>query len=125
MASRGRRAARAAEMRAVLEKWERSGLRLSRFAEREGIARKTMYRWRRRLGVSADEIRRGRRPGACGGAARATAQSASMFTEVSAVWRPAAAVTIEVVLRSGTIVRVPEHFDAGSLRGLLQTLGAC
>ncbi len=48
-------AAREAKMRAVLEKWERSGLALSRFAEREGIGRKTLYRWRRRLGVGGDQ----------------------------------------------------------------------
>lgn len=123
MTSQARRRARAEEMRAVLERWERSGLPLSRFGEREGIAAKTMYRWRRRLGVGADQVRRGR-PVASVGAQRAPAQSASMFTEVSAALR-SATVTIEVVLCSGTIVRVPEHFDAGSLRLLLETLREC
>ena len=46
----GKRAAREEKMRAALEKWERSGLALSQFAEREGIGRKTLYRWRRRWG---------------------------------------------------------------------------
>lgn len=123
MATGGMRAAREAEMRAVLRRWERSGLPLSRFGEREGIAPKTMYRWRRRLGVCADQVRRGR-PAASVGARRAPAQSASMFTEVSAALR-SATVTIEVVLSSGTMVRVPEHFDAGSLRVLLETLREC
>jgi len=128
MASRGRRAAREEEMRGLLGKWERSGLPLSRFAEREGIGRKTMYRWRRRLGVGGDQLRRGRRAVACVGGQRATAQSASIFTEVSsALRRPSSfvAVTFEVVLGSGTTLRVPEHFDAGSLRILLQTLREC
>ncbi len=58
------RSSREQEMRAMLEKWERSGLPLSRFAAGEGVARKTLYRWRRRLGVgvanSGDRLRRGR-----------------------------------------------------------------
>ena len=45
MARGGKRATREEGMRAVLEKWERSGLPLARFADREGIAHKTMYRW--------------------------------------------------------------------------------
>jgi hypothetical protein len=124
MATGGRRAAREKVMRAVLERWERSGLPLSRFAEGEGIAGKTMYRWRRRLGVGANQVRRGR-PVASVGARRAAVQAAPMFTEVSSALRAAAAVTIEVVLCSGTIVRVPEHFDAGSLRIVLETLREC
>jgi hypothetical protein len=124
MATSGRRAAREREMWAVLERWQRSGLPLSRFAEGEGIAGKTLYRWRRRLGVGADQVRRGR-PLASIGAQRAAGQSASMFTEVSAAWRATAAATIEVVLCSGTLVRVPEHFDAGALRILLETLREC
>ncbi|MGH8133722.1 MAG: hypothetical protein ACRETP_10900 [Steroidobacteraceae bacterium] len=115
-------------MRGLLGKWERSGLALSRFAEGEGIARKTMYRWRRRLGVGGDQIRRGRRPGGCVGGQRATAQSASIFTEVRSALRPRSSlvtVTFEVVLGAETIVRIPEHFDPGSLRILLQTLREC
>ena len=56
MAGRGRRGAREEEMRAALGKWERSGLPLSRFAEREGIGRKTLYRWRQRIGVGAGDL---------------------------------------------------------------------
>lgn len=124
MASGGRRASREQEMCAVLERWQRSGLALSRFGEREGIAAKTMYRWRQRLGVGAEQVRRGR-PAAGVGAQRVPAASGTMFTEVSSTLRASAAVTIEVVLRGGTIVRVPEHFDASSLRLLLETLREC
>ena len=61
MASRGRQAAREQEMRALLERWERSGLPLARFAEREGTGRKTLYRWRQRIGVGGSDLRRARR----------------------------------------------------------------
>jgi transposase-like protein len=123
----GKRARREGEMRARLEKWEQSGLPLSRFADREGIAQKTMYRWRRRLRVGDDRVRRGRPPVASvGGGDGERSQSASIFTEVSSAVRTAsAAVTFEVVLRSGTTVRVPEHFDPGALSLLLQTLRGC
>ena len=114
----GKRATREREMRALLEKWKRSGLPLARFADREGIAQKTMYRWRRRLRVGDDCVRRGRPPVASVGGG-----SASIFTEMSsALGTASSAVTFEVVLRSGTTVRVPEHFDPGALSMLLQTL---
>jgi len=61
-----------------------------------------------------------------GGGDGERSQSASIFTEVSSALRTAsAAVTFEVVLRSGTTVRVPEHFDPGALSILLQTLRGC
>jgi len=127
MARRGRLGAREDEVRAVLGRWERSGLPLSRFAEREGIGRKTLYRWRRRLGVGGDLVRRGRPPVGSVGESRSRSQSASMFTEVSTVLGTAAssATKFEVVLGDGTTVRVPAQFDPGSLRVLLETLREC
>ena len=126
MARRGRRAAHEEEMRAVLERWERSGRALWRFADREGINRKTLYRWRRRLGVGSDRVRRGRRPESRENGVPAAKQSA-LFTEVSPAMARScsAAVTFEVVLVDGTTVRVPDRFDPGSLRILLDTLGGC
>lgn len=119
MARRGRGERREEEMRAVLAKWERSELPLSRFAKQEGIAVKTLYRWRRRLGVGDDLVRRGRPPG--------RAEETSVFTEVGIASESAslATNTFEVVFRDGTTVRVPEHFDPDSLRILVQTLREC
>lgn len=127
MARRGRPGAHEDEMRAVLGRWKRSGLPLSRFAEGEGIGRKTLYRWRRRLGVGGDRIRRGRPPVGSVGENRSRSQSASMFTEVSTALGAAASSgrKFEVVLSDGTTVRVPAQFDRGSLRVLLQTLREC
>lgn len=121
MAKQARWVGREREMRAALEKWERSGLSLSEFARREGIAQKTMYRWRRQLGVGDDRVRRGRRPG------RDDDRVAPMFTEVSAALSQAssAQMMFEVVLGDGTTVRVPEDFNSGSLRNLLSTLRGC
>lgn len=126
MARRGRRAARKEAMRVLLGKWKRSGLPLSRFAEGEGIGRKTLYRWRQRLGVGASDLRRARQSKMAGSGGRP--EPGATFMEVSAALRrPSAlgAVTFEVVVGSETTVRVPEYFDPGSLRILLQALREC
>jgi transposase-like protein len=114
-------------MRAVLGRWERSGLPLSRFADREGVGRKTLYRWRQRLGAGGERVRRGRPPVGSVGEDRSRSQSASMFTEVSAALRAASssATKFEVVFGDGTTVRVPAQFDPGALRVLLETLREC
>lgn len=124
MAKGGRRWAREEEMRAVLARWERSGLALSRFAEREGIARKTLYRWRKRTGVGGERLLPGR--------PRKTGENrsamATEFAEVSAGQLRRASSTgviFEVVMIEGTTVRVPDHFDPGALRVLIQTLREC
>ncbi len=75
-----------------------SGLSLSAFAAREGLDAQRLYVWRRRLGSST-----------------ATPQS---FVEV----RSAAGDPIEVVLRSGHVVRLPPSFDAAALARLLEVL---
>ncbi len=125
MAERGRWSGREEEMRAVVERWARSGLPLAQFARREGIAQKTMYRWRRRLSVGDDRVRRGRPP--VPGKDRSASGARSLFTEVSAALEqaPSARIMYEVVLGDGTTVRVPEHFDPDSLRLLLATLREC
>lgn len=128
MAKGGKRRAREEAMRAVLARWERSGLAISSFADREGIAAKTMYRWRRRFRVGGDYARRGRPPRASTARARDVARAAvPVFTEVGSALRMAgpSGMGFEVVLRSGTTVRLPERFDASALRVLLATLGGC
>lgn len=128
MVNLGCRADRREAMRALLAKWERSGLSLARFAQREGVAVKTLYRWRRRLGVG---VRRGDRAGRrrSRGAARPARPAlgpAPMFTEVTAtLGRLSAAAMFEVQLSDGTTVRMPEDFDPDSLRILLAALREC
>ena len=117
--------ARARQMRAVLERWKRSGVPLSRFAEREGIGRKTLYRWRLRLGVGGRRLRPGRPKRAPGSVGRVGA--ALTFLELKRQ-RPMAApsaMSFEVELGDGTTVRVPAGFDALALRALLDTLRQC
>jgi transposase-like protein len=127
MARRGRPETREDEMRAVLGRWERSGLPLSRFADREGVGRKTLYRWRQRLGAGGDRVRRGRPPVGSIGENRSRSQSPSIFAEVSTVLGTASSsvTKFEVVFVGGTTVRVPAQFDPGALRVLLETLREC
>jgi transposase-like protein len=113
-------------MRVLVKRWARSGLPISRFAEREGVARKTLSRWRKLFGVGGDQVRRGRPPLA-GMRGRSSMPGASMFAEVSAAMSAVArpSMAFEIVLRGGETVRVPEHFEAGALGRLLAVLREC
>ncbi len=84
------------DARKAIAALEESGQPLSVFAAQHGVDSQRLYLWRRRL-------RQTRRPA---------------FIEVT----PAAARLIEIELRSGHVLRVPEHFDAASLRKLLEVL---
>jgi len=84
------------DARKAIDALEESGQAVSVFAARHGLDAQRFYLWRRRL-------RRARPPA---------------FIEV----KPAATRCIEIELRSGRVVRVPERFDAASLRELLEVL---
>jgi hypothetical protein len=120
---------RGAEMRRIFERWERSGLTLGEFARREGLVLPTLYWWRRRL--SSDRIQSDRRrrtkSASKSGKGSGTRQPKVSFTEVTGRLglSTGAGTGFEVVLNGGTTVRVPEGFDALSLRRLLETLGGC
>lgn len=88
-----------ADARAALEALAASGLAPSEFAMREQLDIQRIYRWRRRLSASA-----------------ATALPA--FVEL----RPRGAEPIEVVLRSGRVLRVSEAVDAAALGRLVEVL---
>jgi len=75
--------------------------------------------------MGAGDLRRRRRARSVGDGGGSTTRS--VFTEVSSVLEqsPSSRAGFEVVLSDGTRVRVPEQFDAGSLRSLLETLRGC
>ena len=126
MAGRGRaRTARARQMRRVLAQWERSGLTLTEFARRHGMAASTLTWWRRVFrdaeaqpaAMGDGEQRRGRHGG------RPPRGREGAFREVRlappallapAVW--------EIVLRSGHVLRVPPAIDAAALRAVVAVL---
>jgi transposase-like protein len=97
------------QARAVLEKQTSSGLTVREFAERERLEPARLYRWRERLGVSTGH--------------RLTASAASMpgraaFVEV----QPHRPSRIEIVLRTGHVLFVPDSFDASALSRLVEIL---
>ena len=101
----------AEDAREVLDALELSGQSVSVFAAEHGLDAQRVYLWRRRLGARAER---------------------TSFQEL--VVRPAAVRPVgtqgwfELVLSSGTVVRVPALFDAAALAQLLAVLvrsGAC
>ena len=108
---------RARQMRRVLARWRRSGLTLREFGQQRGIPLSTLTWWRqvfRRAGEPVDP------------ASKSTpAANAVVFTEVP---RPATIPTtpsvLEIVLRSGHVLRVPAGADTDTLQRVLQVLQA-
>jgi len=106
---------RARQMRRVLARWQRSGLTLREFGQRRGIPLSTLTWWRqvfRRAGEPVDAAPKS-----------AAASDAVVFTEVRL---PASVPTtppvLEVVLRTGHVLRVPAGADTETLQRVLQAL---
>ncbi len=89
---------RTADAEGVLKRLDASGLSTRAFARREGLNVQRLYRWQRVL------------------AGRDAARPA--FVEVVG----GAPAGLEVVLRSGVVLRVPSGFDAEAVRRLVDAL---
>ena len=88
-----------------------SGLSVEAFAAREGLDRQRIYYWRRRL---------------AGQPTRGTPRPAAIpaFVEI----RHRESIVVEIVLRSGRVLRVAESIERSALRRLLDVLeeqGSC
>jgi transposase-like protein len=90
----------AEDARTILDRVDASGLSLREFAAREGVDSQRLYRWRAQL-RSAGHL------------------TSPAFVEIKA---SAAVATIEVVLRSGHVVRVRDGFGEDTLRRLVAVL---
>ena len=106
---------RARQMRRVLARWQRSGLTLREFGQQRGIPLSTLTWWRqvfRRAGEPVNRASKG-----------ASASDAVVFAEVP---RPATVPTtpavLEVILRTGHVLRVPAGADTETLQRVLQAL---
>lgn len=106
---------RARQMRRVLARWERSGLKLREFGERHRIPLSTLTWWRQVFRRAGEQVNAASRS--------VPASDAVVFTEVP---RPATVPTtpavLEIVLRSGHVVRVPSGADTNTLQRVLQAL---
>ena len=98
------RAARAAEMRAVVEEFEGAGTGQAEFCRRRGLALSTFQYWRRRTA----QARRDR------------------FAEVEIVGAPATAAVhgVELVLAGGVVARIGPGSEEETIRRLLRAAGA-
>ena len=83
---------------AILKQFEASGMSVREFATRHGIDAQRLYRWRSQLGSEA--------------------AGTPAFVEI----KPAGGRAIEVVLRSGHIVRVADGFVEETLRRVVAVL---
>lgn len=94
-----------------VERWRESGLTAGDYARETGINAHTLQHWSWRL-------KRGDRERA----PKAKQSAPLSFVEVKG---PVADERIEVVLGSGTVVRVSRGFDVDALRRLLSVLQGC
>jgi transposase len=103
------------KLRALWEKrlchFEQSGLAASTFCSNHGLSLPSFYAWRRRLRCS--------HPASTPSAAPA-AEAEPRFVPISLLPAP---TPIELVLPTGTVVRVPPGCDLAFVRSLLESLG--
>lgn len=110
------RAERAAEMAALIERWESSGLSQRVFAEQEGVAYSAFQYWRRRLRQPARAKKRRE---------RAAPVQLSPMRIIPDAPRAAESAAFELRTPSGLAVSVPVGFDEHELRRLLDAVSAC
>lgn len=117
------RSARAQQMRGVLEQWKRSGLTLREFGQQRSIPRTTLVWWRHVFRHASRKRRE-----ASDGRPCPPLRVPVGFHEVqlaAPVARPSPAV-LEVVLRSGHVLRVAGGVEAATLQTVIAVLeGAC
>ena len=92
-----------------VENWDASGLSAGEFATREGLRPERLFFWKRRLRASS-----------------AIAVAGVSFAKISVQRKIAEAVVaepLEVLTRSGHIIRVRPRFDEGTLLRLVSVLG--
>jgi transposase len=106
------RRSRAATRQAWVERLARfpvSGLSLAQFCANEGVSLPSFYSWRRRLAAQAP--------------AADDASAESLGPRLLSVRLPSADATLELVLPSGAVLRIPPGCDLALVRSLVQTLG--
>lgn len=116
MAARGSTTtARARQMRRVLARGERSGLTLTECGRRRGIAPSTLSWWRQVFGRAGERV--------ISAVASAPPRHAVVFTEVPCVApSPKVPAILEIVRRSGHVLRVPAGAETDTLQRVLDIL---
>ena len=112
--------------RRVLRQWRRSGQKVRAYCLEHGLSEPSFYAWRRTIQErnrrAGPRPRRGRRQAGDGQKTvdhRVAGTGVPAFVPVTIA---ASASCLEVVVGDGRVVRVPEGFDAATLRQLLAVL---
>ena len=102
----------------MLVRWQRSGLTLREFGQQRGIPVSTLTWWRQVFRRAGDQLNAASKS--------VPARDAVVFTEVpQPATVPTTSFVVEIVLRSGHMVRVPEGADTDTLQRVLQALQTC
>ena len=101
-----------------VQRWKDSGQTAAEFAAEVGVKANTLQHWSWAL------ARHAREPGWEARAARKRRRRAKFIELVSPASATAISGSIEVVLPNGLTLRVPERFDADSVRRLVEVLKA-
>ena len=111
---------RSSEWSGLLDQWSRSGESAERFSARLGISVATLARWRKKVKSAKPTSPIG------GETPKAVDAARSLFTPVQIV-RPARAEggLVEVVTRSGCVVRVHGAVDEETLALVFAAAGRC
>lgn len=96
-----------------MEKWEASDLAGTKFAERHGLALRSLYWWRQRLESEAEVV--------------CVEKTQQAFTEVRVreVEPSRSSTAIEIISRSGRVIRVMGQVDADQLRTVIEVVEGC
>ena len=107
-----RRSAREQHWRGIFSDWKASGLSITVFCRARDVSEASFYYWRRELAVRGYRVSQG--------GSAAVSVTGPAFVPVRVV----AAEPIEVVIRSGQILRVSPTFDPAHLRAVVAALEA-
>ncbi len=113
----------AAEWSELVTQWEASDVSTTAFAARHGVGASSLYWWRHKLA----EIPSGAKQSASASSSvvlKGTGQPVA-FTEIRVAGRAEFVSPLEVVARSGHVIRVHGKVDASALRALLAAVERC
>ena len=111
---------RSTEWAGLLEQWSRSGESAERFSARIGVTPATLLRWRTHTQARKDKA------AVIGPVREKVEPDRSLFTPVQVVRSPRAqGCMVEIVTRTGCVVRVHGPVDEDTLGVVLGALGSC
>lgn len=121
MQARQRRSA--AEWLALVSQWEASDESTPTFAARHGVGASSLYWWRHKLGEAAETPSGTKRTAPA--PSSVVLKGPVAFTEVRISERSEVVRPLEVVARSGHVIRVHGKVDASALQALLAAVERC